>query len=389
MARVLAVTGTDSPTSPASSTCVDARTHRSLGRLDTGLRPDTFVDTSERSSSRRTRACWQRISWRPRPAPDRRTSCAGTPPRDAGSALPRPITSGPAGAPALVGFIAGGSRRLVTSSARPPHGHPRRHHAAPGAPVPLAAASRHPQPRRARRSRSAPPTAPCACSISKPARYARRAAGTTRRVDGHALHARLAQARDGRRRRAPHRLGRQARHRAIDTFAGHAGACRSSRSLAGRHDRLQRRPGRQRDRLGSRRHAAAGTTVPRRTAGPTDVLAVTAQGTSLAVPNADGSIDLLDSRTLAPTRRIQFHAAPGAHRRRWSRLPLMDARWRPGLATGRSASPTRAPVSRAGCRSSPTSAPCWPSRSASTGGGSPRAVRTTPSTSGTCVAGRS
>jgi WD40 repeat protein len=47
--------------------------------------------------------------------------------------------------------------------------------------------------------------------------------------------------------------------------------------------------------------------------GPTGVLAVTAEGSSVAVPKDGGSVDLLDSRTLRPTRRIAFRrAAPDA-----------------------------------------------------------------------------
>ena len=146
--RVLALTGDD------FIDVLDGRTHAYRRRLFARARARPCNRTAgaaqgpaslERSPSRRTRACWQRMSWRSRAAST--TSCAGTPPRGARSALHSRLPR--LRHPALVGFL-GRGRQLVTTLAIAPHGRPRRRHDAAGAPVRRRRRSSRPQPRRAR-----------------------------------------------------------------------------------------------------------------------------------------------------------------------------------------------------------------------------------------------
>jgi DNA-binding SARP family transcriptional activator/WD40 repeat protein len=290
---------------------LDARTHHSLANLGTGFDPGVFVDhvgTVVFSPDSRVLAADFLVSGAPTPNRryvvrwDARTG------RRLGSA--RPISSGAAGAPALGAFIAGGTR-LLTSSATD------------GGTVIRDASTLRPM----RRFRAGGIPATVSADGEVATLVARD--GSVRLLDLHTG--------------AVHVLG--GRHSGPVTAAGftpdsrrlvtagagrlsvwdvkHATAVDTLPGLAGEIAQLTIAPdgrtaysaGRDGsvigwDLAGTRWEGRPFRVGPR---GPTGVLALTAEGSSVAVPNDDGSVGLLDTRTLRSTHHIAFRrAAPGA-----------------------------------------------------------------------------
>jgi WD40 repeat protein/DNA-binding SARP family transcriptional activator len=291
---------------------LDTHTQRGFARLSTGFDPSAYVDhvgTVVFSPDSRVLAADFLVSGLL--SPDRRYAARWDARTGRRLGSPRPISSHADGAPALAGFIAGGTR-LVTSSV------------ADGSTVIRDATTLRPL----RRFRGAGSPA----AVSPDGRVAALVA-----PDGSV---RLLDLRTG----GVHRLGARpnapviairftpnsrtlvtadtAAHiivwdvkqaTAVETFAGLAGeVSQLTTSPDGKTVYSAERDGSVIgwDLAGLRRLGRPFTVGP---ASPTGVLAVTPQGSSFAVPNTDGSVDLFDSRTLTRVGHIRLHAvAAGA-----------------------------------------------------------------------------
>jgi DNA-binding SARP family transcriptional activator/WD40 repeat protein len=283
----------------ASIELLDARTHRSTGPLADGFDPHTFVDhvgTIVFSPDSRVLAADGLAPGGP--SGDRRYTVRWDARTGRRLGPPRPVTSGPDRAPALVGFVAGGTR-VVTSSA------------ADGSTVIRDAPTLRP----VRRF----PGGGSPATVSPDGRVAALGAhdGSVRLLDLRTGGVRAVAGRhsapviamrfapDSRRLVTTGGDGRlivwDVKHAApVETFEGLAGKLQEfAIAPDGRTAYSAGRDGSVIgwDLAGTRRLGRPFRVGPRT---PTGVLAVTAAGSSFAVPNDGGDVDLLDSRT--PTR---------------------------------------------------------------------------------------
>jgi DNA-binding SARP family transcriptional activator/WD40 repeat protein len=300
-----------SPDQNGFAELLDAHTHHSLGRLATGFATALYVDhvgTIVYSPDSRVLAADFLVSGGP--SPDRRYTVRW----DARSGRPlgpaRPITSSADGAPALVAFMAGGTRLLTSSAAdhrtvirdattlRPVRQFP-----GGGSPATVSADGR------------------VAALVARngSVRLLDLRTGRVRPLAGQpsAPVTAMRFTPDSRTLVTAHGAGRLIvwdvkRGTAVKTLPGLA--TKVAQLAIAPDGRTAYSAGRDGSVIGWDLAGTRSEGRPFRVGrpSPTGVLAVTAQGSTLAVPRA-GSVDLLDIRTLTPTRRIPFRGtAPGA-----------------------------------------------------------------------------